>query len=63
MNPAVIAALQLESMLEGGTPADGLPASFVIIVFELLGAFFASVAFRRVYLPLLLRWRKDCGLM
>ena len=44
-------------MIDDGTTSAGLPAAFLLIVMQFIGAVLASVVFRQVYLKLYVKWK------
>jgi hypothetical protein len=53
----VVTSLQFEGMIDDGTTSAGLPAAFLLIVMQFIGAVLASVIFRQVYLKLYVKWK------
>ena len=50
-------SLQFEGMIDDGTTSAGLPAAFLLMAVEFLGAVLASVVFKQVYLKLYVKWK------
>lgn len=57
INPAVVTSLQFEGMISDGTSSAGLPAAFLLILVQFVGAVLGSLVFKKVYLSLYIKWK------
>ena len=58
LNPAIVFGFQVQAMIHGEGNASAIPACLLIMLSQMLGAGFADLVFRKVYMKVYVNWKR-----